>query len=264
MFLVPPDLGRSTGPSWRTAMRNVFLLALTPGIALWLAISAFGKLLTGPLKSWNYSESDLNRSLQHTRTPFWDSVTAVWSHIGNTEIVIGVCLIAVALVFWRTRRWWFAVIPAIAVSLQAAVFVAATVVTGRPRPDVPHLVLDALPGRPFRAVNTTSAPSAPPASIYELDPAPPTSSYPSGHVGASVALYASLAIMATTIERTWLRPRVIAVCSLIPVLVAYARLYRGMHHLSDVIVGAINGLICAGLAAYCLYRTPKAAGSGQR
>jgi PAP2 superfamily. len=58
--------------------------------------------------------------------------------------------------------------------------------------------------------------------------------------------------MATTIERTWLRRTVIGVCSVIPFLVAYARLYRGMHHLSDVVVGAINGLICAGLAAHCL------------
>lgn len=85
-----------------------------------------------------------------------------------------------------------------------------------------------------------------------LDPAPPTSSYPSSHIGASVALYASLAIMATTIKRAWLRRTVIAVCSLIPVLVAYARLYRGMHHLSDVVIGAINGLVCAALAAHCL------------
>jgi len=213
----------------------VLLLALAPGVALWLAISAIGKLFSGPLKSWNHSESDLNRSLQDTRTQAWDSVTAIWSHIGNTEIIIGVALTAVALIFWRTRRWWFAVIPVIAISLQAAVFVAATVVTGRPRPDVPH-----------------------------LDPAPPTSSYPSGHVGASVALYASFAIMATTIERTWLRRSVIAVCSVIPILVAYARLYRGMHHLSDVIIGAINGLICAGLAANCLYRTPKRAGPEQQ
>jgi membrane-associated phospholipid phosphatase len=45
---------------------------------------------------------------------------------------------------------------------------------------------------------------------------------------------------------------VIGVCSVIPVLVAYARPYRGMHHLSDVIVGAINGLVCAALAARCL------------
>ena len=191
MLFVPPDLARRRGPEPRVAVRNVLLLALAPGVALWLAISVIGKLFSGPLKSWDHSESNLNRSLQETRTQTWDSVTAIWSHIGNTEIIIGVALTAVALVFWRTRRWWFAVIPAIAISLQAAVFVAATLVTGRPRPDVPH-----------------------------LDPAPPTSSYPSGHVGASVALYASFAIMATTIERTWLRRTVIAVCSVIPILVA--------------------------------------------
>ena len=223
MLLVPPDLARRTGPDWRTAVRGALLRAIAPGIVLWLAIAAFGQLLTGPLVGWNRSESTLNRSLQETRDRTWDSVTAVWSHVGNTEIIIGVCVVAVVVLWWRTRRWWFAVIPAIAISLQASIFVTATLVTGRPRPDVPH-----------------------------LDPAPPTSSYPSGHVGASVALYASLAIMATTIERTWLRRTVIGVCSVIPVLVAYARLYRGMHHLSDVVVGAINGLVCAGLAAHCL------------
>ena len=127
------------------------------------------------------------------------------------------------MVWWRTRRWWFALIPALAISLQATIFVTVSAVIGRARPDVPH-----------------------------LDPAPPTSSYPSGHVGASVALYSSFAIMATTIERAWLRRTVIGVCSVIPLLVAYARIYRGMHHLSDVVVGAINGLACAALAAACL------------
>ena len=223
MFLVPPDLAGRTGPDRRTATRNLLLRALAPGLVLWLAIIAFGKLLTGPLVGWNRSESALNKSIQETRDTAWDSITAVWSHIGNTEIVIGVAVVAVVVVWLRTRRWWFAVIPALAISLQASIFVAATLVTGRPRPDVPH-----------------------------LDPAPPTSSYPSGHVGASVALYISFAIMATTIERTWLRRTVIGVCSVIPILVAYARLYRGMHHLSDVVIGALNGLVCAGLAAHSL------------
>ena len=192
-------------------------------MVLWLAIAGFGLLLSGPLKGWDRSESALNRSLQDTRSRTWDSVTALWSHVGNTEIIIGVCVVAVVVVWWRTRRWWFALIPALAISLQATIFVTVSAVIGRARPDVPH-----------------------------LDPAPPTSSYPSGHVGASVALYSSFAIMATTIERAWLRRTVIGVCSVIPLLVAYARIYRGMHHLSDVVVGAINGLACAALAAACL------------
>jgi membrane-associated phospholipid phosphatase len=223
MLLVPPDLARRSGPDRHTALRGLLLRTLVPGVVLWLAIIGFGLLLTGPLKSWDKSESALNRSLQEMRSRTWDSVTALWSHVGNTEIIIGVCAVAVALVWWRTRRWWFAVIPAIAISLQATIFVTASAVIGRARPDVPH-----------------------------LDQAPPTSSYPSGHVGASVALYGSFAIMATTIERAWLRRAVIGVCSVIPVLVAYARLYRGMHHLSDVVVGALNGLVCAALAAGAL------------
>jgi len=61
--------------------------------------------------------------------------------------------------------------------------------------------------------------------------------------------------VATTIRRTWLRRAVIGVCTLIPVLVGYARRYGGMHHLSDVLVGAINGLVCAGLAYTLMSRS---------
>jgi undecaprenyl-diphosphatase len=148
----------------------------------------------------------------------------VWSHVGNTEIVIGVCVVAVALLWWRTHEWWVAVVPAIAIALQATIFVIATAIIGRPRPEVP-----------------------------KLDPAPPTSSYPSGHVGASTALYLSLALIAAhRIERPWLRRLVVVVCAVIPFLVAYARLYRGMHHLSDVLIGALNGIACALLAWTCL------------
>jgi len=122
VLLIPPDLDRRTGPARGTAILGILLGALAPGILLWLAIAAIGRLLTGPLIGWNRSESALNRSLQDTRDRTWDSVTELWSHVGNTEIVIGVCLVVVALVSWRTRRWWFAVIPAIAVRLQREQF----------------------------------------------------------------------------------------------------------------------------------------------
>jgi undecaprenyl-diphosphatase len=217
----------SSRPSVGSALRDIAVRALAPALVLFAAIVGIGFLIMGPLGGLP-AENDLSKSVASGRTALLNSVTMVWSHIGNTEIVIGVCVIATALLWWRTRQWWVAIVPAIAIALQATIFVIATAIIGRPRPEV-----------------------------SKLDPAPPTSSYPSGHVGASTALYLSFALLAAQrIERVWLRRLVIVVCAVIPILVAYARLYRGMHHLSDVLIGALNGIACALLAWTCL-RTPR-------
>ena len=207
-----------SAPSVGSALRDLAVRAAAPAVVLWVLIVGGGLFIKGPLKGLS-SEDTISQDVQETRTRTWDSITMVLSHIGNTEIVIGVCVVAVGLIWWRTREWWRALVPAIAISLQATVFVIATAVVGRPRPHVPH-----------------------------LDPAPPTSSYPSGHVGAATALYVSFALLAQSIERPALRRLVTTLFLVIPVLVAYARLYRGMHHLSDILIGAANGLVCALLA----------------
>ena len=208
----------SSAPTVASAVRDLFVRAVTPAVALWAAIVGVGLFIRGPLGGLS-SEEAISRDVQASRTPGWDTVTLVWSHIGNTEIVIGVCALAVGLLWWRTRQWWVSIVPAIAIALQATVFVIATAVVARPRPHVPH-----------------------------LDPAPPTSSYPSGHVGASTALYVSFALFAQRIKPPALRWVVTTLCLVIPALVAWARLYRGMHHLTDILVGAANGLACALLA----------------
>src|SRR6476469_3777999 len=182
-------------PTVGSAIRDVFLRAVVPAVPLWVVIVGLGLLIKGPLKGLP-SEENISKDAQSLRTPTWDTVTMVWSHIGNTEIVIAVCVVAVGLLWWATRQWWVAVIPAIAITLQSTVFVIATAVVARPRPHVPH-----------------------------LDPAPPTSSYPSGHVGASTALYVSFALLAQRITSPALRRVVTVVCLVIPVLVAWARLY---------------------------------------
>lgn len=211
-------------PKAREALRDAALRVIAPAVVLFAAIVGIGLLIMGPLGGIP-AENSLSRSVQRGRTATWDAVTAVWSHIGNTEIVIAVCVVAVAVVWWRTKQWWFAIVPAIAISVQATVFVIATAIVGRPRPEVKH-----------------------------LDPAPPTSSYPSGHMGASTALYVTFALMAQRIEQAWLRRLLTVVFLIVPVLVGYGRLYRGMHHLSDIIVGLLNGLVCAFLAWHWLRR----------
>ena len=213
--------------------RDLLTRAIVPGVLLWCVIVGIGFLLTGPLAWLSHDEESVSKDLAAQRTARWNGITLWWSHIGNTEYVIAVGVIVCAIVWWRTKEWWFAVVPLIAISLQATVFVIAAAVVGRERPPVER-----------------------------LDPTPPTSSYPSGHVGASTALYVSFALMATRITNVVARRIVITLCILAPLLVSYARLYRGAHHISDILVGMLNGLLCALLAWNYLRRDPNGAGSG--
>jgi membrane-associated phospholipid phosphatase len=217
-------------PTVGSALRDLLVRAVLPAIALFAVIVGFGFLLQGPLHGVAESENGVSRWLQDARTPTGETVTKFMSMMGNTEYVIAVAVIVSGLVWWRTKQWWYAVIPLIAISLQATVFVIAAAVVGRSRPPVER-----------------------------LDPTPPTSSYPSGHVGASTALYVTFALMATRIRNVVLRRVVIVVWLIVPLLVSYARLYRGAHHVSDVAVGVVNGVVCALLAWGYLRREPAGA-----
>ena len=116
-------------------------------------------------------------------------------------------------------QWWLAVVPLIAISVRNAVFVSAAALVDRERPDAEH-----------------------------LDEAPPTSSFFSGHVGATTVFYVTLAVLAQRIKNPMLRWFATCACLLVPTFVAYSRPYRGMHHLPDILVGVLNGAVCTWLA----------------
>jgi PAP2 superfamily len=200
-------------------LRDLLTRAVAPGIVLFGVIVGIGLLLTGPLTSVDRAEDGITDAFNRNRTDFWDPVSWVCSRFGNTESVIAVCLVVVVVLWWRTRDWRWSVVPLIAISLQATIFLFASLAVGRQRPP-------ALP----------------------MDASPPTSSYPSGHTGAAAALYLSLLMMAQRIERPWLRRSVSTACAVIPFLVGVGRLYRGAHHVSDIVAGLLNGLACALLA----------------
>ena len=164
-------------------------------------------------------EEALNRGLEAARTDAWNVVTLAWSLLGSTGLIIGVGILVSALILVRTGNWRLAAVPVLASVLQEAIFLLAANIVDRPRPPVAH-----------------------------LDEAPPTASYPSGHVGASTALYVTFALLALPIRTVWVRWLTVVVCLAIPILVAFGRLYRGMHHLTDVGAGFVNGVVCAFLA----------------
>ncbi|MFJ3404161.1 phosphatase PAP2 family protein [Promicromonospora sp. NPDC090134] len=214
-------------PRGHEVRRDLGLRVGVPAAVWWVVVVGLGLLLAGPLVGFKDRETAVSEWFVEQRTATLDTLTEVWSAMGTTETIIGICLVVSGVVWWRTGQWWYAVVPAIAVAIQAGVFMLAALVVSAERPEV-----------------------------EQLDPAPPTSSFPSGHSGASIALYVSLALMAQRIGHTWLRVCVTVVLLVLPLLVVYSRLYRGMHYPSDVVVGVLNGLVCVVIGWYWLRRTP--------
>lgn len=87
---------------------------------------------------------------------------------------------------------------------------------------------------------------------------PDSYSFPSGHAVAASALYITLALIAGDGERRQ-RPRRILVWSgvIVAVLVAWSRVYLGVHYLSDVVGGLLLGGAGAVAASLMLRRTDR-------
>ncbi|WP_240675423.1 phosphatase PAP2 family protein [Cellulomonas endophytica] len=199
-------------------VRDLAVRAVAPAVALWAAVTGLGLLVVGPGDGLP-AEEGVSEGLAADRTPFLDSVSHVVSGAASTGVVALVTALVVVAVAVRTRRWWFAAVPALAVLLELGVFLTSAVLVDRERPEVP-----------------------------QLDEAPPTSGYPSGHTGASAAVAVVLALLAQRVRPRGLRVAATVVCLLVPFLVGAARVYRGMHFPTDVAAGLLNGSGCALLA----------------
>jgi undecaprenyl-diphosphatase len=148
-----------------------------------------------------------------SRTPTWNTVSDVGSRLADTGTAVGLTVVAVLALRWWLGRWRESLVVLAAISGELFVFLLVTNTVDRPRPPVSR-----------------------------LDEAPPTSSFPSGHTAAAIALYGVLAVI--VLRRWGNRPaaRAVAVLFLcVPVVVATARMYRGMHYPSDVLFGFVGG-----------------------
>ncbi|MFD7728864.1 diacylglycerol kinase family protein [Kitasatospora phosalacinea] len=207
----------------RTRGRAAALGVLVAVPAQLAALVAVGLLVTHPPGHWwDPGENGLVGWLAAHRTPALTTASAWLSALAFTPAVVAVTAAAAALLLIR-HRWRAAVLLAGGVALQAALFVTAAHLVDRPRPDV-----------------------------VRLDGALPTSSFPSGHVGAAAALYGGLGLLALHALRGRWRVPLCALAWTVPVLVAASRLYRGMHHPTDVAAGLLNGAAALWVVAHAL------------
>lgn len=196
----------------------VLTSVILPIVLLTGAMIGLGFLVTHVLVHvWPFTIED--RAVQNLvadRTPLWNrdsdfvSLLAYTMGIATTLIVAG-GIMRVAYNRWRESLFLFA-----ALVCQLVVFKLTAWIVARPRPDVP-----------------------------QLDNFPPRQSFPSGHVAAAVALYGGIAVvLALHARRRAHAAAWWALLLIVPVAVAISRVYRGMHHPSDVVASFVVGLGC--------------------
>jgi len=211
-----PDHAATTHPYRSSLFVMVAAYVLLTGMLL-----AIGLLLThaldGTVGRW---DEHVNDYLARHRTGTWNAVTSVATAAINTlPVVIGAAVVVTFLAF--RRRWAEAAFLTLALVLEISVFLSVTFVVARPRPAVPRL-------------NST----------------PATSSFPSGHTAAATVFFVGIAIIVACCTHNKLaRIASDVFAAIVVVLVGFSRVYRGLHHPTDVMVGALFGLACLTCAA---------------
>jgi membrane-associated phospholipid phosphatase len=215
----------------RSELRHDVPRLLAGAAAVYLLLGGAGLLITKVLVHGSVGRWDrgVSRWFSDHRTSTLNQVTHVGSMLSDTVTAIAVtAVLVVALRHWR-GRWRESVVIVVSIVGELTIFLLVTSTVHRTRPRVPH-----------------------------LDPAPPTSSFPSGHTGAAVALYVSVAvILLLTSRQHAARPAfvlVACVLCLVPVAVALSRVYRGMHFATDVLAGALAGGLWMALVVGTLMR----------
>jgi undecaprenyl-diphosphatase len=205
------DINRTWPLTWGDGGK--FLLAYAVMSGVWIAM---GMAITHGLRHSWLQRTDVRIEVwfsQH-RTHTFNNLTYVGSQLADTVVKIAATALIALVMLLVWKRWKEPLFVVAALILEAAVFITTTWTVGRPRPDVPR-----------------------------LETSPVGSSFPSGHTAAAVVYSTVVVIVFWHTKKWW--PRVLAVCvvTLLVVGAGLSRMYRGMHHLSDVVAGTLLGLV---------------------
>jgi membrane-associated phospholipid phosphatase len=213
----PDDRETALAERWRRLREGVppTLYLLACAVVLAAALVGVGWVLAKVVHDDGIGRADtgVSRWLAGERNPDLTDATVFTSEFGGTLTVAALAVLAVAFAALVWRRWREPMLVAVAVAGEVGIFLLVTLLVDRERPPVRH-----------------------------LDEAPPTSSFPSGHTAATIALWGALAVLANERARSAVvRNLFLVLAFVVPLLVASSRMYRGMHFLSDVLGGIVLG-----------------------
>jgi undecaprenyl-diphosphatase len=219
------DAGR-LHETWPIRWQDVGLLAacylLLTGI--W---SAIGWTIVEPLDDTAVVRTDerVANWFVEQRTPTLDDLSLAGSLLAETIVKIVVTAIIVLVLLWAVKRWLDPLVVAVSLILEAMVFITVTWIVDRPRPDV-----------------------------AQVDASPVDSGFPSGHAAAAACYVAVAVVVFWHTRNRWIRAMAVAFTAPMPIIVGVARMYRGMHHLTDVVAGVLLGAASVVLVTWILCR----------
>jgi membrane-associated phospholipid phosphatase len=195
----------------------VFLAAVLLGYAALVALAVgAGLVLTElllPIGGFAAWDENINRWLADHRNSQLEHLSWIGSTLAGgvvIPVVVGLCLVT----FLVLRRWRLAAFVLFVICVESGAYRATTLVVHRDRP-----------------------------AVDRLESLPVDASYPSGHTAASLALYGGLLlVLASYVRRAGVTVLVCCLLVAIPLFVAWARMYRGMHHLTDSAAGLLLGV----------------------
>lgn len=188
-------------PGWQRAVGLVAAAA-----ALWAFLLGLGMLITTVLTPVRDLDVAIIEGLVESRTEPLTVLAHIGDQIGNTPGIIAMVIIAATVAHALTRRWAPALVLVAAAAGETSIFLATQLAISRARPDVEQLAGE-----------------------------PATSSFPSGHVAATIVTYGCIALLVLAWSRGAVRVVAVAAAIVLPLLVAWARMYQGMHFPSDVL-----------------------------
>jgi membrane-associated phospholipid phosphatase len=146
------------------------------------------------------------------RTGFLNDAAKACGYLADSYYKIGASVVIFLVFLWVWRRWYEAVYIGLPLVFEASAFIVITHLVQRDRPDVEQLVKSEI-----------------------------TTSFPSGHVAAST-VYAAIAVIVFKHTRaTWARTVAVVLVLIVVFLVGWARVYQGVHFLTDALAGVALG-----------------------
>jgi membrane-associated phospholipid phosphatase len=164
-------------------------------------------------------DTDISQWFARHRTPRLNYLTSIGSALSATTVKVAVTLVITLVMYFVWHSWLEPAVVVLPLVLEAMVFITVTWMVGRPRPDVPRLEMS-----------------------------PVDSSFPSGHAAAAMVYSAFGIVVFWHTRRLWIRIMVSVAAISVALIVGLSRLYRGMHHLTDVVAGFALGAVAIAVA----------------